>query len=782
MLIKSNVYLSLLFLIFLSSYSLAAGMEAIIVNVSVNEVSKGDFFISLTEERDFWVRGKDLTEMGIERFSGESREMDGEIYYLLQSISGLQVTFDEQNLLLKIMAHPSLLGKQIIDFASTSDQGVEYTIGRSGFLNYRIDYMLSDASEIERLSLTHQLGIHYDGILFLTDSVYSKDGEQPTWTRLMSHFTYDRREARDRFIVGDFFATSGELGSNLNLGGISYSKRYAVDPYFIKHPQIEFAGTAALPTELEVYLDGVPIRRERLSPGEFELKNISSHTGAGLLEVVLRDPFGREERIQNPFYLADAFLKVGLHDYSYHFGFLRERFGEESADYGEWVFSASHKYGVQDRLTAGVHLDASRRRSHIGPSLSTLLGERGVIGLAFSASHDQEEGAGGAGLFNYTYQGREVSGRAHLKYYTPAFAIIPAVASAERTKIEGAVGVGYGNRELGSLNADYRTIQRWENGKETRIGASYSRIVARDITVFVTLQRIVGTDRSTDFFVGLQYYPGRDFSLSTRYQHGSGSNAQMVQIQKNAPVGEGFGGRALFGRTDTELGTTQTAETSIQYNWKYGIYTAEHRRLETEQTSFFSAAGGVAYVGGKIGLSRPITDSFGLVQVEGLEGIRVYHNNQEVGRTDKDGTLFIPNLSSYYTNQVSIGDRDIPLNYAVKGINQRIAPSLRSGALIQFEVSVFQAGTGRIHLLTEGEKKPLEFYEMRLKGNGLETEFPTGKGGEFYIENIPPGFYQLSIDLTGNDLTGKICSFDLEIPKSNETFIQLGDFLCEMDQ
>lgn len=774
MLIRSNVHLSLLFVLLLFSSSFAAGTETIIVNVSVNEEVKGDFFVTMTEDEDFLIRGKDLAEMGMERFSGTTQEVEGEVYYRLRSISGIGYTFDDQSLILKIMAHPSLLGRQVIDFAPAPDQKVEYSTTKSGFLNYRVDYTLSSASEVERLGLTNQLGVHYDGFLFLTDSVYSREEGGPQWTRLMSNLTYDRREERDRFIFGDFFAVSGELGSSVNLGGISYSKSYSVDPYFIKNPQIEFAGAVSLPTELEVYLDGVPIRRERLSPGEFELKNIASHTGGGLLELILRDPFGREERILNPFYLADTFLKTGLHDYSYNFGFLREQFGEESAEYGDWIFSAFHKYGVRDGLTAGMHLDASKRRFHIGPSLSTLVSGRGVVGLVLAASQDREEGGGAAGSLNYTYQGRGLSARALMKYYTPAFAVIPAAVSSERTKMEGAAGAGYGTRHLGSFNVDYRTIRRWDDRPKTQLSASYSRIVGRDVTLFTTVRKTIGSDASTDVFVGLQYYPGSDISLSARSQHGTDSTSQTVQVQKNTPVGEGVGGRALFGRTDSELGTAQTLETSVQYNGNHGIYTAEHRRLETEQFSFFSAAGGFAYVAGKMGWSRPISDSFGLVRIDGLEGVRVYHNNQEVGRTDREGDLFIPNLNSYYHNQITISDRDLPLNYSVDGVSRRVAPALRSGALIQFEATVFQASTGTIHFISDGERKPLEFYEVRMKGDGFETEFPTGKGGEFYVENAPVGAYQLSVDLTG-----ATCSFDFEIPKSNDTFIQLGDFLCE---
>ena len=83
----------------------------------------------------------------------------------------------------------------------------------------------------------------------------------------MSNITYDRREDLKRIVFGDFFASSGELGSTLNMGGISFSKNYKIDPYFIKYPEIGFSGLASLPSELEVYRDGVLIRKERILTG-----------------------------------------------------------------------------------------------------------------------------------------------------------------------------------------------------------------------------------------------------------------------------------------------------------------------------------------------------------------------------------------------------------------------------------------------------------------------------------------------------------------------------------
>ena len=68
----------------------------------------------------------------------------------------------------------------------------------------------------------------------------------------------------------------------------------------------------SLPSEADIYLNGVRIKRELLPPGEFELRNIASYGGAGLVEIVIRDPFGKEQRIKYPTYSTNLLLKKGI--------------------------------------------------------------------------------------------------------------------------------------------------------------------------------------------------------------------------------------------------------------------------------------------------------------------------------------------------------------------------------------------------------------------------------------------------------------------------------------
>jgi len=218
---------------------------------------------------------------------------------------------------------------------------------------------------------------------------------------------------------------------------------------------------------------------------------------------------------------------------------------------------------------------------------------------------------------------------------------------------------------------------------------------------------------------------------------------------------------------------------SAQYNARFGSYAAEYRgeRIDGDGGNGLvrlSAYGGVAYVGESIGFSRPITDSFGLVSVGGLEGVRVYHNNQEAGRTDGRGKLFLPSLGSYYENQISIADKDVPIEYSLREVLKVISPPLRSGSRIPFEVKRLQAVTGTLGMRRDGGWKPAEYVEVRLTAGGKEIVFPTGKGGEFYVEDLGPGTHAASVEREG-----KRCLFGMTVPSTDDTIVDLGRLTCE---
>lgn len=746
----------------------------IILNIVLNQETKGEFFVNITDDGDMLIRIDDLKAIGFREPAGHTIEISGEMYMSLRSIEGVEFALNEKTLSLEITALPVLLPKKTMDFMPQRQPKVYYPKDAAAFLNYSLNYSAGDSFRFQNFNLTNQLGVRLGDLLFLADSSYTKTAGGERFARLMSNITYDRRKEMQRLVAGDFIASSGDLGSSANLGGISFSKIYRIDPYFINRPMLDLAGFVSLPSDVEIYLDGMRIRTEKLSPGEFELKNVSSYTGARLIELVIKDAFGREQRLRYPFYFTDILLKRGLHEYSYNIGFEREGFGEESNRYGRPAFFAFHRYGISDSFNIGIRGEAMNRVYNLGSSLSYLIPRAGAVTLSASGSRDSEK-TGLAASLSHTYQGKKINTRLLFKGYSEDYA---TVMGSEKTKYEGGAGIGYGTRELGSVSFDFTTAKKYHGTDRQTITAAYSKTLSKRFTVFTTFKNLREKASANEFFIGATYYPGKDTTVSLRHEKRKDSETEILQLQKNPPLGEGLGIRATIERAEAQSGSTYTFNPSLQYNWRHAVFTGEFRGQSSKGRSTeeyrLTASGGVAYVGNVLGFSRPINDSFGLVKVGELEGVRVYAANQEIGRTDRSGRIFVPALSSYHDNQISINDKDIPIDYSISGVMRYVSPPFRSGSYIKFDVAKFQAVTGRLKIRIDGDVRPAEFYEVRITVEGKELVFPTGKDGEFYLENIKWGRYTASFNYNGTT-----CYSDIIIPETEEMIIELGEIICE---
>ena len=142
-------------------------------------------------------------------------------------------------------------------------------------------------------------------------------------------------------------------------------------------------------------------------------------------------------------------------------------------------------------------------------------------------------------------------------------------------------------------------------------------------------------------------------------------------------------------------------------------------------------------------------------------------------------------------------------------MNKTISPSLWSGSCVYFDARQVRALTGTLVVQKEGKKTPLEFVEISMKIGEKNLSYPTGKSGEFYIENslstdsnteaaasqdnqsckaigklrksggnsILPGIYRATVDYED----GK-CEFSITFPDTKEAITDLGEIQCVVSQ
>jgi outer membrane usher protein len=746
------------------------------VQVVLNGENKGSYLVAFIAAGVF-VRIEDLNAMGIAHLRGRTQAIDGEMHVALTSIDGVTVDFDLRTLSLAIQVDPRLLPRQILDLTDGRKRNVYYPTDNSAFFNYNVDYIGGSGGH-DQTVVANELGARFGDFLFLTDSVYNGSAPQRRWVRLLTSVTHDNRATLERAITGDFVAASGDLGASVLLGGISYSKLYSIDPYLIRYPQLGIAGLVSVPSTIDVYVDGQRINTVRVVPGEFDLRNITQSVGVRGVDLVIRDAFGREQRISTTYYSTDVPLKAGLQEWSYNAGALREAFGIESDRYGPLAFSAFHRMGVTDALTLGMRGEGRRGAYNAGPTATMVLGPFGVMGA--SAAFSQCDGRGGAAaLVSYTYLDQHINAGVLLRADSRNYATL-ADSVIDRRKYEATAAIGYVDLRWGAVSGAYSTGTRYDGPDRKTVALNYGRpLFDGRASFFANVSESRAKERTRNVLVGLIYNFGADYAVSTRYERFGERQGEVIQLQKTQPIGEGLGYTVALERSKIADDTTTVFRPSLQYNARSGILRvdlAQQRDATGSHRSYaLSAAGGIATVGDAIVVGRPVTDSFSLVKVDDLPGVPVLVNNQAIGVTDASGKLFVPTLVSFYENQVSIDVASVPLDYTFPESLRIVSPGLRAGALVDFHAKRLSAVTGSLKIRSRGQVKPAEFYEVIVAVGNRRVTFVTGRGGEYYVEDLPPGRYAARVAGGGTS-----CAFELSIPETREPLTELPTVICDM--
>jgi len=128
-------------------------------------------------------------------------------------------------------------------------------------------------------------------------------------------------------------------------------------------------------------------------------------------------------------------------------------------------------------------------------------------------------------------------------------------------------------------------------------------------------------------------------------------------------------------------------------------------------------------------------------------------------------------------NQISINTANVPLEFSFPESIRVVSPPYRGGAVIDFHAKRLQAVTGTLKIKSGDEVKPAEFYQVSLVVDGRPFTFPTGRGGEYHVEDLKPGRYAARLAANGH-----ACAFDLVVPSSETPIAELPAIVCEVER
>ena len=575
-------------------------------------------------------------------------------------------------------------------------------------------------------------------------------------------YTRDDPEHMRSLRIGDVITSTSAHGRAVRIGGIQLATNFDTQPTFIRYPLPSFYGETAVPSALDVYINGQLRRSEQIQAGRYVLEDIPAINGAGQMQIVTRDALGRQQVFAQDFYLATELLREGLDEYSLNIGALREDFALDNFRYGAFVIAGTWRHGLSNNLTIEGHGEYSDGTAMLGGGVQYGLDAGGTVNAALAASTGRA-GSGARWQLGYRQQSSVIGYSLDLSGATRDFSLVGHYAP--EPKIQVLASAGKNLYEYGSLGLSVIHQGFHDADSRTIVSATHSKTFANflSLTSFVSVVNAENNDFTAGIRLSMPF--GDHHSAGGGLSGSRGSARAEAEIRRSLPIGTGYGYHVGVSASDDSF-----VDAGAILQSEVGRYTVDVRGGSNAGNIWeVGTSGSIAHLSGMTSFTRQIRDAFAVVNVGGLEGVRVYKENQEIGRTNENGQLLVPALRPYLGNQLRIELEDVPLNARIGSTATKTTPFYRSGVVVNFDVSV----TTNILLhavFPDGRPMPEGAIARVIQSGEL---FPVGMDGKLYLQGIDRSS-QVEIQWAG-----QTCDIDVPYPASPDVISRVGDIVCE---
>lgn len=733
---------------------------------------------------------------------GETVTDDTEL--AVESLPGISVRLDEKTQTLYVTAATAAMEPTLLSTAGTEETGkVRVTSGWGSVVNYDVTGTHVTATNAAEGSLDGRVFTPYGVASSSLNATSSAGGTPGRVIRLDSTYSYSDPDTLQRTNVGDVVSGGLAWTRPVRLFAGQQTTDFSLRPDLVTTAVPTLAGQVAVPSSIDVLVNGVQLLSKDVQPGPFEIHQLPVVNGVDNVTMVVRDAAGNET-IQNlPVYSSSLLLAPDLSNFSAEIGAVRLNYGDVSDDYHALAGIASYRYGLFDWVTIEGHAEAAASTRAFGGYHTPAGGMAGggaafKIGslgaIAIDGAISDFGGRGGGLLYaavEHTSSTFSISGAVQM-----ASKGFGDVASAygqpvPRMQIHAGVSVPLGN--LGSISISYVGIQRPANtvaqefptqtpqtvaglavplltpaNRVALLSATYSRpVFNRKAYFYATGFHDLANVSSFGLTFGLSIPLGRRTSGNvTANSAGKGLSYGSVQVSQSASTVGDFGYQV-----DESAGSPeqQMAEGDYKTPWNY-LSVAGDRTNGTSALRA-TAQGSVGYAGGDLFAANTINDSFAIVDTTGTPDVTVLQENREVGRTDSSGRLLVPDLRSFDNNRLAIDPTDVPVDTEIARTAQIVRPQDRSGVVVEFPIHKIR---GAVLVLVDEKGAPIPVGSSAvLAGDGRPPAAVVGYGGEVYATGLQP-HDRVIVTRVG----GQRCQAEFDYKQVDGSLPEIGPLTC----
>ncbi len=578
------------------------------------------------------------------------------------------------------------------------------------------------------------------------DRKNSKQG----YLRYDTQWRYDDEEKIISYTAGDLITGSLAWSSAVRMAGFQLARNFTTRPDLVTYPLPQFSGQAAIPSSVDLFINNYRASSANVDPGPFTFNTVPYINGAGEATVVTTDALGKKVTTTVPFYVANTLLKRQLFDYSLSVGTLRKDYGIRSSHYGNGAASAVARYGLTNWLTIEGRAEGTNKLAAGGTGLDVQLGHLGILNASYTRSRnsnsseslqiDENDDAneattvtknGGSGdqvTFGYSYASGSFSVNASRSLRSNHFSDLSTYDQSGRYGIQrrsdqltGSLSLG----EYGSLGAGYFDVRDNANQRTRLVNLSYSFNFWKDISFYASANREIGASGMNAMLL-LSMPLGSSGTVSasrTRDTENKWSN--RLAYSRSVPSDGGLGVNLVYGDGTAPYRQADIAWRTQKIETRAGIY-----GNDGSYTHWAEALGSFVVMDSSFYATNQIGDAFVLISTDGYADIPVSYENQLIGKTDTNGHLLLPSVTSYYKANIEINPLNLPENVSVSNVNQSPVIKGKSGYLVKFPVKEVNSVS---FSLLGADGNPIQKGSL-VQSNGHVIAY-VGWDGYVYLEN-----------------------------------------------
>ena len=654
--------------------------------------------------------------------------------HALESAPGLRYALDSRRLQLDIEAPAALFATQSVS-AGTGRATSPPRPGLGAVLNY--DVMASRSAAGGAGGLFEAVVFGPFGSVVASALATSGDtmapGSRRRLARLDTAWQMDWPERMESLVVGDTVGTGGGWSRPVRYGGVRFGRDFALQPGFVSVPQATLGGSAALPSAVDILVNGQQRMSQTVQPGAFEITHVPLVSGAGEVNLVVRDLLGRETVVRQRYYSSPRILADGVSDYVFEAGRLRTGYGGDADTYGDAFAAATWRQGLvlgaSLSLTAEGRAEWMHERQAAGVEVAGLLGHWGVArGLLAASRTPRQNGMHwGLGLErNAADGGLQVLVEGFGRGFTQ-LAAVPGEAQPHHRMLLGA-WAPLGGRA--SAAATWTRQTNWNAADASVLGMTLNLTLLQNMSLSLSLGRQSGSQPGWRAGVALAVPLGNGSHLASSVDRaGDGSLSATTHASQSAPAGPGMG---WYLRASDRQSAALAG--GLQYNTSVAEMAAQAETARDGRTDLrLGARGSLGYAGGLAFASRPLgREAFAVVQVGDQPGVPVLRSHQVVAYTNARGLALVPGLQPYEANLIAIDTSELPLDTEVGHLQLKLTPYARSAVVADFAL---QRRRNALVELVQVDGSPVP-AGARVLLAGAPAAFAVARRGEVYLEGL----------------------------------------------